>query len=322
VPFDAAYGYGAGIQYQEAVFSSDVLLARDLTEETQLPVTIYERSEELDTVTLTAVDIVIESQLNVDGLGPGLVVSQVNTYENATDRFFHLRPPDQNFRISLVVQVPPGSIILNNPDGAYIVAQEQGFIVDTRPVLPSEHVVEVLYSLAYEDGATIDLPVDNAFQGDVTITVAVPALNITGDNLQFVGTDTVQTRDGAVEVKRYRGSYDLARQESIIFDIDGRIGNNQNTSEAADVITGDYLLPALLVIIALFILVIVVLVVMQRRYKGGNQREIERLLAHIARIEDMLEKGQLNHDVLQRQRMELKAKLAALMTDSQNNPEV
>ena len=78
-------------------------------------------------------------------------------------------------------------------------------------------------------------------------------------------------------------------------------------------------MPVIVLIVVLFVAAFVGLIVMRRRYEGervvdiNNQREIDRLLAQISQLEAMHEKGEINHDVFQRQRKELKDKLASIM---------
>ena len=54
-----------------------------------------------------------------------------------------------------------------------------------------------------------------------------------------------------------------------------------------------------------------------RSGRNSTQREIDRLIMEISRLESLHDAGQINHDAFQQKRSELKARLAELMAESQ-----
>ena len=223
IPYKPDSVYFAVTNYQGISFQSEVLLPQQLEEANDLPIILYEHTENATAITLTNISIAID-RTAIEGYGTGLIFSQTNTYRNESDSMLYRSPEGQDIAVSLLVQLPPGALILNDQQGSrYIVAQDFYALIDTLPVYPGEHTVEALYFLPYETEAVIDLELNNRLEGTVDITMAVPSLTIEGDSLEFAEDDTLTIDDAEISIQRYEGEYVLAAGENLVFDIRGAL---------------------------------------------------------------------------------------------------
>jgi mono/diheme cytochrome c family protein len=316
IPFNPDYDYFAIATYQERGFVGELLEASAIQADNEQNITLYEVTEDPSVVVLRQVDFVLE-YLPVEGLGTGLVITQQNIYENTSDRLFHLNPPGGNLSASLLMQLPIGAAILNDPnDPRFLQAQNEYAIVDLRPVYPGLHIIESVYFIPYENGRVIDIPVNNRLEGDVNIIVTDSELTITSDIYQLIGEINLGTEDNPFIGRQFTGTTNLAVNESIIFDIEGQVFPNTNTGLNTTVLTQEQLIPIVLVIIAVIGVVAVGIVIGLRSRANDPQREIDRLLQEITELEISHEAGQVNHDVFQEKRKILRDQLAQLLAEN------
>ena len=291
--------------YQDRLFISDIVVGDSTIETLELPLTIYELTEDRSVISISEIDIGIEPLADAN-FGNGLFISQTITYNNSADRVFTSSQSIGNGRYAtLLVFVPPGAVILTDDnDPNYIIAQEQSAVISTRPIPPGEgHIESVIYFLPYEDAAIIDIPLNNPLDGEVSIRIFPDTLRITGDSLQTVDTDD--------EFQLYEGTQQIDIGESLIFEVNGA-AFGVNTSQDTTVVTSDNLL----VILGIFAFVIFVglgFVMMIARSRNTEDGQIDRLVKQIAQLDNQHDRGEINHDIYQRQRQDLKAQLAQLM---------
>lgn len=314
VPFKADYQYLVVVNYKNHNFIGDVLQGSTIQAENQQDITLYETTEDPTAINLKEIDFVVQ-YLTVDGVGTGLVITQQNIYENVTDRMFHILTPTNNMYASLLIQLPVGAVILNDPsDSRFIQDKNDYALVDLRPVYPGTHTVEAVYFIPYETGRVIDEPVNYRFKGDVNVVLTVPELKLETDNFEEakdqvnLGTDT-----NPLMGRKFTSTYDLKTGESVIFDIEGQVFRSANTSANSSLITQEQILPILLVIVAVSGFVIVGIMLMLRSRAKNPQAEIDRLLKEIAELEALHEAGRINHDAFQQKRKALRDKVAQLM---------
>jgi mono/diheme cytochrome c family protein len=335
IPVEQNYAYAVVAVQNNTRFISDVLTAADIQAETDLSLSIYERTDDMEAITLTDARFTVE-QLTVESLGTGLVFSQINTYENTSDRVFYLTPDEQSFSISLAVDLPVGAQILVPRDNPrFLTFQEQYLLVDTNPVFPGEHTIEMVYFIPYDTGAVVDIPQRTQLEGDVTINMVTRQLTVASDVITQVATRPATENSAAMDV--YRGTYRVPAGQSLIFEIDGALQPSVATNEDAGVITADRLLPALVIGVG-FLLVLIggVVFVVNRDTDDAApasgdapaelsavelDKAINRLLREIGTLENQHESGEINHDVFQRKRAELRAQLADLMAQKKRTPE-
>lgn len=314
VPVEASYEYFALTTFANVRFVSEQLTGFDLTEDRELSIDIYELTTDPASVTLTAIDYLVE-QLSVPEMGTGLVIRQTNTYINDTDRVFWL-PPDvtgTSRAISVAATLPPASFVMATNDrggNRYIIADQEGIIIDTLPINPGEHVVEFQYFVPYETGAVIDQPLNTALDGTVTLDFTTTSLTVRDERFTQVAAESITQPNVAA---RYQAEYQLANGESLQFELAGSLFASENTSTDPNIVPTDALLPVLLVVAIGLVVLTVVLFWLQGR--GDKDRQIDNLLQQLATLEKMHDAGQINHDVYRKQQSDLQARLEELRGD-------
>lgn len=298
--------------YRERLFTSVVATATADNTVYELPLTIYELTEDPFVVTIQEMTVTIES-LQVENLGNGLVFTQRFIYRNTSDRAFSTSAPTGNgVYASLLALLPPGSVILNSPESQrYLIAQQQYALIDTMPVLPGdEHEIVAVYFLPYEDGAIIEQPLNNALLGPVTIYIRPTSLSIIGSGL----AEAEPLEDPSGEYKTYSGALDIGIGDVLRYEIRGLAFGSRNTSADASVVTADALLPFFAIV---GLAVIALGGFLFWRGRKSPDREIDRLVRMIAELDAMHEAGKINHDLYRRQRAAYKAQLARLLGEGQ-----
>jgi len=320
VPVLADSTYFAVVFYDGRAFVSDPILSPELQIDNTVDITLYETTTAPNIVAMTTMDIVME-YLSVPDLGEGLVTRHLNVYDNPTDYVFHLEPEGQNVRISLLMTLPVGAIILDtSQQNGLIPAQEQYAVIDTRPVYPGEHTIETSYFLPYDNQAqTVDIVVNNNFEGFVNVIIVDPELAINSEMLAHTEDINVGTEETPVMAKVYSGMLSLQAGESIIFDVEGRVISDTGQSAAA--VSQNQLLPILVGVGIVTLLIIGWVVVFIRGNSKNPQREIDRIIAEIAQLEEAHDAGNINHDSFQQKRTALKKQLAELMKETESSSE-
>ena len=316
VPVLANSTYFAVAFYDGRAFLSDPLTTRDLQADNIVDITLYETTTAPNIVNLQSMELVLD-YLTVPDLGAGIVTNQFNVYDNPTDYVFHLSPEGQDVRVSLLISLPIGAVILDAQESHFIPVQDQYSLIDTRPVYPGRHTVETSYFLPYiGEAQTVDILVNNRFEGEVSLVLAEPELEIVSDVFTFDEEINLGSDEAPVMAKVYRGTVDLQPGDSVVFDIEGRI--NANTSDDANIVTQDQLLPILgVVAVVMVVLVIGVMIFLRTSGNPNNpQQAIDRIVTEISQLEDLHEAGRINHDAFQQKRTELKQRLAELMAES------
>lgn len=296
--------------YRERLFTSDVRAVDPATSAYDIPLAIYELTEDPFVVELVEMSITIDS-LRVEGLGDGLVFTQSFVYRNTSDRAFSTAASTGNGTYaSLLALLPPGAVILNPTESPrYIIAQQQFALIDTMPVLPNKaHEIVAVYFLPYEDGAIIEQPLNNALLGPVTIYIRPTTLSIEGSGL--AEAEPLDDPDGAY--KTYRGTLDIGIGDVLRYEISGLAFGSRNTSADASLLTADALLP-LAAVVGLMLVALGGFLFWRGR--KNTDRQIDRLVRLIAELEAKHEAGQINHDLYHRQRAAYKAELARLVKD-------
>ncbi|GAB5491298.1 MAG: hypothetical protein Phog2KO_15130 [Phototrophicaceae bacterium] len=314
VPVLSNSTYFAVAFYDGRAFLSEPLTTSDLQADNTVDITLYETTSAPNIVNLSSMELVLD-YLNVPDLGTGIVTNQLNLYENPTDYVFHLSPAGQDVRISLLISLPIGAVILDAPDRNFIAVQDEYAIIDTRPIYPGTHTVETSYFLPYiSDAQTVDILVNNRFEGEVSIILAETELDIVSDIFVFDEEINIGSEEAPLIAKVYRGMVDLQPGESLVFDVEGSIG--ANTSDNSNVVTQDQLLPILAVVGVVMIVLVIAVMVFLRSSNNKPQQAIDRIISEISQLEDLHEAGRINHDAFQQKRAELKQQLAQLMAET------
>ncbi len=230
VPVQPSFAYIVLVTYRERIFNSEVVEVANLAPVTELPVTVYELTEDPFIISITDIKTFVEPFFLQDtAVQDGLLFTQTFTYENSSDRLFSLS--QNNIVVSLLVQLPPGAIVVNvtrNP--RFLVIQEQFAVIDTQPIKPGEHTIELVYFVPYSDGAVIEQPFGNPFSGTATLTLSPKSLTLS-EGEGWTGDLTPP------QVNVYTRTYTAGASDTLRYTLAGNLANN--TSDNPNVITTD-----------------------------------------------------------------------------------
>jgi mono/diheme cytochrome c family protein len=278
--------------------------------EMELPVVIYELTDDPSVIGM----IGMVTQINV--VGDLMEVLHVARFENYSDRLFTTGRELPGGRFASVdLALPPGAVILGLEGEQRFVVDEENFtITDTRALLPgAEHFVRVSYLLPYREEAIIEYPVDYSLNGPVHVLIDTDRVQLAGEQFQPLGVETIHNR----QYQAYGGSLSLDPGEVVRFTLRGPAVAGTGTSQDPSVITADNLLPVigLLALIVAFVIGGVFFISRRGTADPAVQRSvlIDGLVKQIAELDAQHDTGQINHDIYQRRRAALKARLTELM---------
>ncbi|MDX1991921.1 MAG: hypothetical protein SF029_06015 [bacterium] len=314
--------YVTSTLYRERTFGSSVISSTtpQVTESTtslELPITIYELTEDPGVISIA----LIEAQISP--AGDSLSILQTYRFRNDSDRLFTSSQQVMGSAFpSVAVYLPVGALVVGfDTEPRYIDLTQvqtdlpQPAFVDTRAVLPGEeHLVGVAYVLPYESGAVVEFPVLYPLEGQVRLLVDSSTFTLTSDQLQPADTEA---RDGST-YQVYEGNVSLARGDVVRYEISGSLPEAQ--SAESGVITSDVLLPLVIGIGVLIAALVIGLLVLQNRRSAKaaastTNAQAEKLLRDIATLDAQHERGEINHDLYQQRRAALKAQLAEWMDE-------
>ncbi|MBE2269832.1 MAG: c-type cytochrome [Anaerolinea sp.] len=323
IPYSPGSVYVVTTNYRERVFASAVRRGDDLLADAadgtlDLPVTIYELTEDPAVITISA----MVTQVNV--VGDSLQVAQVLTLNNTSDRAFSSSETTTDGRnISAVIALPPGSVVTELPESnRYIVADDDFAVLDTIPVLPGDgHLIQLLYLIPYGDSAIIEQPLTYALDGTVRVLVNPPSVTVTSAQLPALGTETLGS--GGTQYAAYGGTLTLDAGDAVRYDLSG---TGLEVSAAGEVQTpSNSNLPAQFVLVlgGLALLVGGAYLIYYRTKSApkaaadtGSKALIDALIAQIAELDAEHEAGNIPDEDYQRQRAALKQRLATLLDKS------
>ncbi len=281
-----------------------------------LPLEVYELTEDASVLEINRMVIQVSAEAD------RLQVVQVVFLENTSDRMFTSAQPldetgDQYG--SAVMFLPPGAAVAGfSEEGRYVVSEEDFAVIDTQPVMPGEeHAMQVAYFIPYDNNsAVIEHPLAYPLSGAVRLLTRPAGIEIDSEQFELLGeVDLNGNLYG-----EYGAELTLTTNDAIRYEISGDVAAAlANSGAAATVNAGgapSYLLITSAVLFAvsgISALAAVVLFVRGRNDAPSNDKQIDALVAKIAKIDNAHEAGALNHDVWHRQRDELKAQLRDLM---------
>lgn len=308
VELDPTHSYAVAVDYRERRFVSEFL--RGTSNPLELPVTIYELTEDPAVITIRG----IVSQMTA--VGNGVQVVQVIHFQNDSDRVYTTSDEvTEGMYASVIISLPPGATVIGFPgnEQRYIVSEDQTTVVDTLPVVPGEnHLVQLVYLVPYEGDAIIDQPLNYALDGEVRLLLRPDTLEVISETLPFMGPQTL----GENTFKGYGGTLQMDADDVLSFELRGAPAPAAAQIEQPDTLASNNL--ALIVVLVLVVQAVVIggLYLYYRR-RGARQQDdtrlIDALVRQIAELDDAHDKGEINHDVYQRQRGMLKQRLAELM---------
>lgn len=307
--------YIAVTSYQGRTFVSNFVRGQNAS--LQLPIMLYELTEDPSVITITGV----VSQITA--VGDGLQVVQVFNFNNNSDRMFTTSESVGNDRFaSLVVPLPPGAIIVGFPDSEqrYVVVEDESTVIDTAPVLPgADHILHMVWFLPYEDGAIVDQGLNYALEGPVRLLLRPNSVSAISDQLELLGPQAV----GDATYGGYGGVLSLQPGDSIQYELSGTGVTVAAEVDAPSGASNNLLTVVIVVVIAQAVLIGGLFIFYRRRRTQAEPEDkdqlIDALVRQIAELDDRDERGEINHDLYHQRRRALKARLAALMNEEKRS---
>lgn len=310
VRIDADKLYLAAVTYRERNFASGFAEPDMSADVLELPIQIYELTDDPSVITVTGG----VTRLRV--IGDSIEFQQLMQFRNTSDRLYTSLELGTDGRYSSIeLGLPPGAVILGfDDDRAYTIADDGSRVYDMRPVLPGEERISLLsYLVPYGGGALIEYPVYYNVEGEIRYLVQPDSITLTSEQSALIGADEI----GGEGYQVYGGTLTLEGGSLIRFELSGE-ALNAATLNGPAVVTSDSLVPIALIggAVVLGVVVIVLLLVSRKGSKqAGQNATIDRLISEIAALDAQHESGEINHDLYHARRKELKARLAALMTE-------
>lgn len=310
LPYSPDFAFVATINYRDRVFASDVRRADGLTADAadgalDMPITIYELTEDPAALTITG----MVSQVTV--VGDSLQVLQVLTITNTSDRAFSSsQTADDGRNISVVISLPPGAVVAGMPEEQrYVVAADQFTVLDTVPVIPgSEHLIQLVYLIPYENDAIIEQPLNYALNGAARLLIRPPSVTVTSAQLPRLGVETL----GGNEYTSYGATLALDAGAVLRYDVSGaglEVARTDDTTAA-----GASNLPTLALIFLGFVAILIAAsYLVYYRMKAPPVDQAQALIARIAELDAKHDAGEIADDDYQRQRDQLKEALRRVM---------
>jgi mono/diheme cytochrome c family protein len=303
--------YVATVAYRDRIFGSDSMPGDPANPVLEMPITIYELTEDPEVISISRMAI------QVDAIGEGLQVTQAIIFNNTSDRVYtNSQSVAEGRYASVVMSLPPGAVVVGfgDTEQRYIVLEEESAVIDTVPVVPGEdHVNLIVYFVPYEDGAIIEHPINYALDGEVRLLVNPPTVSAISEQLPPLGPANVGNRT----YDSYGADLTLASGDVVRYELRGQGAPGGADVTVTQAPASSNLLPVILLILGGgAILVAGVLYLRSRGEQSVSKDHImDTLIREIADLDARHEAGQINHDLYQRQRTQLKARLAELMEE-------
>ncbi len=314
VPIIAGADYVVATVYRDRLFTSPFVIGDTTATAMDLPLNIYELTEDPAVITMSGI------VAQVSAVGDTLEVREVIRFKNNSDRVFtSSNDLGNNQFASLVIALPPGSQIVSFDDpNRYVISEQDFSFIDSAPVYPGEdHLAVVVYILPYDgNAALIEQPLNYPLDGQVRLLMYPETVTVKSDQLPSIGPQTLGD-------KTYAGfgtTLQLVAGDVIGYEISGATAPGATGISATSAVTGSGILPILLLIVGGTAVLSGLLLFFRNRRSpipspsvANSQRLIDALVQQIAEIDEAHSAGQLNHDLWQRQRAQLKARLAELL---------
>ncbi|RMF76825.1 MAG: hypothetical protein D6737_19430 [Chloroflexi bacterium] len=322
ITLDANTQYVVETTYRERTFLSDIFPGDTFAEAANdLTLTIYELTEDPAVITMT--NLITQ----IDAVGDGLQILQIVEFENSSDRVFTSTTSAGAGRFASVsLQLPPGSVVLGFPgstESRFVVLEEPAAVIDTFPLVPGEpHGFQVVYFLPYDGGAIIDQALGYRFDGEAQVFVNPSSVELISEQLPHTGTE----QGAQVNYERYAAMLTLPAGEVLRYELRGDAGDAATgVVSSSGRVEGGSLLPIVVVLLVGSGLFVGAIVYLRRAGTGETKKGrttdqlIDALVQQIAELDDEHERGDINHDVYQRRRQQLKSRLAELMGEGEES---
>jgi mono/diheme cytochrome c family protein len=303
VPIRDDRAYVTTTTYQGRTFVSNTLIGDSAIPALDLPITIYDLTDDRSVIKMT------DLFMQVTAAGDSLEVAQIVTFQNTSDKLYSLTEQTGDGRYaSVVVPLPVGGQMFDFADSAerYIFAPNLTAVIDTQPVLPNQdHIMHVLYTVPYQEGGLIELPLEYALEGSVRLLLQPQDLSLTSQYLAPLG---VQTMGGAA-FQGYGATVSLPAGTMLTYSISGSAGGG------GAAVSNNLLAYVLIAVGSLSILAAAAFYYLGRRTPAyaGNEQLRDIIIEQMAELDDLNAQGKIDPDAYEAQRKRLKKRLTKLM---------
>jgi hypothetical protein len=295
--------YVATANYRGRIFGSQMVTGDSFVSSLDLPITIYEPTQDISAITIT------NFTMQIVGAPGSLQISQIVNFKNESDRVFSQDIlGDAERYVSVTVPLPQGGQVLDTAGDSqrYVLSEDSRTLLDTRPVLPGEnHSVHILYALPYENRTDIQIPLDYALDGPVQLLVQPETLSVSSEQLEPRAPQTIN----GVPAQDFGATLSLAAGDMLNFSILNAASNLNNQATAPNLLAY-----ALIALGSLALLGAAVIYTIGRRTSTANSDLIREIIAEqIAALDDLHAQGKIETAAYEAQRAHLKARLTRLM---------
>ncbi|MBA3868284.1 MAG: cytochrome c [Anaerolineae bacterium] len=299
--------------YNGRAYGSEAKDGDPTTNKVDLPITIYETTDDVSVLTILA--WVSQVQL----VGNNLQVSDFIQIGNSADRAYSTNVAVDDKRYGGVEVPVPKDALIQSADvsnSRYTIGADGHSVIDTAPVLPGQsYIFQMVYSLPYRGDIQVEQTVPYTLSGAYRLLVNLPGATVTSDLLKSLGPQELS----GVQYQSYGTSDPLKAKDSIRYGVQGGV---QATSSTAAVINRDQLIPLLLIVAGLVVILTAGMIYWRGRRPltpepttRSNDALVDGLIQQISELDETYNKGSLDEDIYQKRRERLKARLAALIDE-------
>lgn len=311
VPVSAGWQYVVTATYQDAVFSSAVATGDPAAPEIDIPLTIYEVTDDPADIQMNGMLMMLQT----DAQPGALDVVQIVSFSNTSDRAF-VRQAD-GAPASVSVRLPAGAIYQDFSGGSYLTSPDGSEITDTQPVLPGDaHVMHLAFRVPYTGQASLEQPLSYPLDGQLEVMVGDNSTTITGDGITVLGTRQL----GNSTYVSYGGAFNRAAGQSISYTI-----NSAAAAQPTSTVPTNGLSTVALVLIGVGLLAIGAAFGFFMRERTSPAAAAapaapvtsgaDAVIQQIAELDARYQSGKLSKTQYQKQRRALKQQAADLMKD-------
>jgi len=287
-----------------------------------MPLQIFEVTDDPNVITINA----LQTQLRNLPDSRTLEVIQEYQFSNTSDRVFRTdRDLPDGRQASLTFSLPPAAVVLDQNQSFYF-DQDTFEYIDTRAVPPGQGYSSIFaYFLPFEADAIIEHDVLYPAHPDTGIAL----LTFNPSEIELVSDNFTEIPREAQGAEPITPDENLITYAATLADLNGLLSFELRTdpvpigtSSDRTIVTSDNFIPALgvgLLVVVIFVGIFVVLARRQEANFNDRDKAINTLVDQLSELERQHNLGEINHDVYQRQKADLQARLEQLK-QSPNQP--
>ena len=217
VPVNAEHGFVVSAHYQSITYMSDFVQGEVGVTELELPVTIYEITNDPAVIQINS----LRSQIY--GVDDEIQVLQIISLVNTSDRLFVGDTPASSDTLRTInLPLPEGATPVDMfEDGRYTLSEDGRVVSYTRAIAPGQPAnLHHMFMMPYTDDAlSITQQFAYPLRGIAEIMLAAPGLTLESDMLPFLGSETI---DGT-PFDGYGNTMTLNAGELIQYELQGEL---------------------------------------------------------------------------------------------------